>query len=84
MIKENNYNSDNGDNNHKNDCDNNHKDDYDIIVVGAGTAGCLAAITAAKKNLRVCLIDSKPKDRIGDKVCGDCVDTGSFTGYKKN
>ena len=78
MINENSCDDQNNDKNHKNDSNKNHKNDYDIIIVGAGTAGCIAAITAAKKNLIVCLIDSKPKDRIGDKVCGDCIDTGSF------
>ena len=27
---------------------------YDAIVVGAGTAGCLAAKTIAEKGLKVC------------------------------
>ncbi len=28
---------------------------YDAIVVGAGTAGCLAAKTIAEKGLKVCI-----------------------------
>lgn len=50
---------------------------FDIVIVGAGTGGCSAAITAAKKGLSACLIDFKEKKRIGDKVCGD--GTGSVT-----
>lgn len=37
-----------------------------IIVVGAGAAGCMAAITAAKRGLSVTLIDRNPK--IGRKI----------------
>jgi len=46
---------------------------YDLVVVGAGTAGCVAASTAAKAGLRVSLIDAKPAQEIGEKVCGDAV-----------
>ncbi|MEM5793796.1 MAG: NAD(P)/FAD-dependent oxidoreductase [Candidatus Aenigmatarchaeota archaeon] len=51
---------------------------YDIIVVGAGSAGCMAALTAAKRNFDVCLIDAKPKNRIGDKICGNAVSYHHF------
>ncbi|MCW3995915.1 MAG: NAD(P)/FAD-dependent oxidoreductase [Candidatus Bathyarchaeota archaeon] len=46
---------------------------YDAIVVGAGTAGCLAAKTTAEKGLKVCLIDKKPREEIGEKICGDAL-----------
>jgi digeranylgeranylglycerophospholipid reductase len=46
---------------------------YDVVVVGAGTAGCLAAKTVAEKGLKVCLIDKKPQDEIGEKICGDAL-----------
>lgn len=46
---------------------------YDVIVVGAGTAGCLAAKTVAEKGLKVCLIDKKPREEIGEKICGDAL-----------
>lgn len=46
---------------------------YDAIVVGAGTAGCLAAKTIAEKGLKVCLIEKKPSEEIGEKVCGDAL-----------
>ena len=36
-------------------------DKYDAIVVGAGTAGCLAAKTMAQKGLKVCIVEKKPK-----------------------
>lgn len=48
-------------------------DKYDAIVVGAGTAGCLAAKTMAEKGLKVCLVEKKPKAEIGEKICGDAL-----------
>lgn len=46
---------------------------YDAIVVGAGTAGCLTAKTIAESGLNVCIIDKKPRDQIGEKICGDAL-----------
>ncbi len=46
---------------------------YDLIVVGAGVGGCMAARTAADSGLRVILLDSKPRDKVGNKVCGNVV-----------
>ncbi|MEM2254075.1 MAG: NAD(P)/FAD-dependent oxidoreductase [Candidatus Bathyarchaeia archaeon] len=46
---------------------------YDVIVVGAGTAGCLAAKTAAEAGLNVCLIERKSRKEIGEKICGDAL-----------
>jgi len=51
---------------------------YDAIVVGAGTAGCMAANVLASKGFNVCLIDRKDKESIGDKVCGDAVGKHHF------
>ena len=44
---------------------------YDLIVVGAGPAGCAAAISAlrVRPSARVLLLDRAPLGR--DKVCGD-------------
>ncbi len=46
---------------------------YDAIVVGAGTAGCLAAKTVAEKGLKVALIEKSPKSDVGNKICGDAL-----------
>ena len=46
---------------------------YDAVVVGAGTAGCLAAKTMAEKGLKVCLVEKKPQAEIGEKICGDAL-----------
>ncbi len=51
---------------------------YDVIVVGAGTAGCLAAKTAAEAGLEVGLVDRKPKEKIGEKICGDAIGKHHF------
>jgi geranylgeranyl reductase family protein len=46
---------------------------FDVIVVGAGTAGCLAAKTVAEAGLKVCLVERKSRDAIGEKICGDAL-----------
>jgi len=46
---------------------------YDVVVVGAGTAGCLAAKTTAEAGLKVCIIDTKRREEIGEKICGDAL-----------
>ena len=56
----------------------NLKNNFDVIVVGAGTGGSTAARVAAEKGLKVCLIDRKEKNKIGDKICGDAVGTDIF------
>jgi geranylgeranyl reductase family protein len=52
--------------------------EFDVVVVGAGTAGSMTAKTAAKAGLNVCLLDSKPRPDIGEKVCGDAVGKHHF------
>ncbi|MDH5793584.1 MAG: NAD(P)/FAD-dependent oxidoreductase, partial [Candidatus Bathyarchaeota archaeon] len=46
---------------------------FDVIVVGAGTGGCLAAKTTAEAGLKVCLIERKKREEIGEKICGDAM-----------
>jgi geranylgeranyl reductase family protein len=46
---------------------------HDVIIVGAGTAGCLAAKTTAAAGLKVCIIELKKKEEIGEKICGDAL-----------
>ena len=46
---------------------------YDAIVVGAGTAGCLAAKTMVESGLKVCIIEKKKREQIGEKICGDAL-----------
>ncbi len=46
---------------------------YNLVVIGAGTGGCIAARTGAQKGYDVCLIDVKSRKDVGDKVCGDAI-----------
>jgi len=51
---------------------------FDVVVVGAGTAGCMAAKTAAEKGLNVCIIERKKQSDIGRKICGDAIGKHHF------
>jgi digeranylgeranylglycerophospholipid reductase len=51
---------------------------FDVIVVGAGTGGSMAAKTLAEAGLKVCMIDRKAEPDIGDKVCGDAIGKHHF------
>lgn len=46
---------------------------YDVVIVGAGPGGTITAKTLDDSNLSICLIDTKPQERIGEKICGDAV-----------
>ncbi len=45
----------------------------DIVVVGGGTAGCIAAATAAQEGLDVALLERKSEDEGGHIACGDAI-----------
>ncbi|MEM1705250.1 MAG: NAD(P)/FAD-dependent oxidoreductase [Thermosphaera sp.] len=51
---------------------------YDVIIVGAGVAGLESAIILASKGFKVAIIESKPRDRVGDKTCGDAIGVHHF------
>ncbi|OYT37783.1 MAG: geranylgeranyl reductase [Desulfurococcales archaeon ex4484_58] len=51
---------------------------YDVVVVGAGVAGLNTAYEIASKGFNVAIIESKPRNRIGDKTCGDAIGTHHF------
>ncbi|MFX1236356.1 MAG: geranylgeranyl reductase family protein [Promethearchaeota archaeon] len=59
-------------------------EEFDLIVVGAGTGGAIAARFAAEKGLKVCMIDSKERAQIGNKICGDGVGSEIFDFLKIN
>jgi geranylgeranyl reductase family protein len=50
----------------------------DVIVVGAGSAGSVTARRCAELGLRTLLVDRKPKDEVGQKVCGDEISKSHF------
>ncbi len=45
-------------------------DNADVIVIGGGTAGCVAATAAARAGVRVLLMESRAIDDVGRKACG--------------
>ncbi|WPP49245.1 NAD(P)/FAD-dependent oxidoreductase [Catalinimonas niigatensis] len=46
-------------------------DDFDVIIVGAGPAGCICALQLAGKGLKIALIERAVFPR--DKICGDAL-----------
>jgi len=48
-------------------------EEYDAIIVGAGTAGALAAKTIAKSGLSTCIVEKLEHKNVGVKVCGEAV-----------
>lgn len=46
---------------------------FDVLVIGAGTAGCLAAKTSAEAGLRVGIVERKRREEVGEKICGDAL-----------
>lgn len=45
--------------------------DYDVVIVGAGPAGCTAAIYAHRLGLKVALLEARTRGK--DKICGDAM-----------
>ncbi len=50
----------------------------EILVVGGGPAGVSTAFTLGKLGISTILIDKKPMEEIGDKVCGDALSPDYF------
>ena len=48
-------------------------DEYDVVVAGAGTAGCYAAATIANEGLDVVIVERKDADEAGHIACGDAL-----------
>lgn len=51
---------------------------YDVLVVGAGVGGLYASYVLASKGFRVAIVESKPRERIGEKTCGDAIGVHHF------
>jgi geranylgeranyl reductase family protein len=51
------------------------RDSFDIVVVGAGPAGAVAAYAATRRGLSVALVDRRTFPR--DKACGDGIGPGA-------
>jgi geranylgeranyl reductase family protein len=48
-------------------------EERDLVVVGAGTAGCYAAAAAARAGLDVVVLERKSEDEAGHIACGDAL-----------
>jgi flavin-dependent dehydrogenase len=49
---------------------------FDVLVVGAGPAGSIAAVVLARGGARVALLDKARSP--GDKACGDLIGPGPY------
>lgn len=47
--------------------------EYDVVVVGAGTAGCYAAATTATAGLETVILERKSPEQAGEIACGDAI-----------
>ncbi|MHA1448891.1 MAG: geranylgeranyl reductase family protein [Candidatus Hodarchaeales archaeon] len=52
--------------------------EYDVIIVGAGTGGSATGTELARKGLKVLIIETRRKEKIGDKICGDATSQSYF------
>jgi len=50
--------------------------DYDLLIIGAGPAGTVAGLVAARAGARVCILDRSSFPR--HKLCGDSVNPGAM------
>lgn len=48
--------------------------DYDVVIVGGGPAGSIAAYSIANEGYSCVIVDKKDKENIGNKNCGDALD----------
>ena len=48
-------------------------DEYDVVVAGAGTAGCYAATTIANEGLDAVIVERKDETEAGHIACGDAL-----------
>ena len=55
----------------------------DVLIIGGGPAGVVAAYTAAKLGRKVILTDAKTHEEIGNKTCGDALDLKAPTFLKE-
>jgi digeranylgeranylglycerophospholipid reductase len=56
---------------------------YDILIIGCGMSGGLAALTALKKGLSVCIIERRKRSLIGRKCCGELMPQETLLWLKK-
>ena len=54
------------------------KEKYDVIIIGGGVSGLFLSRLVAEKGYATAVVEMKPLNRIGEKVCGDAVDRKYF------
>jgi len=47
--------------------------DYDVVIVGCGPAGAYLGYLLSKSGVDVCIIDEKPRESFGNKICGGAI-----------
>ncbi len=52
---------------------------FDVVVVGGGTGGSIAATELAQQGFKTCILDQKNRQMIGDKICGDAIGRHHFS-----
>jgi flavin-dependent dehydrogenase len=52
---------------------------FDVIVVGGGSGGCIAATELAQQGYNTCILDQKRRQMIGEKICGDAIGRHHFS-----
>ncbi|MEM1731693.1 MAG: NAD(P)/FAD-dependent oxidoreductase [Desulfurococcaceae archaeon] len=51
---------------------------YDVVIVGGGVAGLYSSIVLSSKGFKVALVESKSREMIGNKACGDAIGVHHF------
>ena len=54
---------------------------FDVVIVGAGPAGCTLALALKDSGLRVALLDKSSFPR--DKICGDAIPYEAYQTLKQ-
>lgn len=54
---------------------------FDVVIVGAGPAGCAAAIRLCKEGMKVLLVEQKKFPR--EKLCGEFISPECFTHFEE-
>jgi geranylgeranyl reductase family protein len=52
---------------------------FDVVIVGAGPSGCIAAINIAKNGYKVALLDKEEEKAIGYRVGGGVIKSDTFS-----